>query len=421
MKGNKPVFVDLFAGCGGLSLGMEQAGFVPIMVSELNHDAMETYLVNREQEFEYIRKYSFANVKDLVNNDSTREKIIHGIKRDLKIDMNNGELDLLIGGPPCQGYSGIGHRRSYSVNKDQIPSNHLYDDMAFLIEKFQPRVFIFENVRGLLTSKWTDSGEKGEIWKDVLKRFKSIENYSVKWDLIHAYEYGVPQNRPRVIMVGIHDRVGYTIPTKDDSAKKAGLLPVGSNAYPDIKDLIGDLVDPDYLTNRVTNEYLSDPLSDIQYELRCNHRTGEVLGKGDTLFEQVYSKHHEIVRAKFQYMLDNHGQIPYDMKTNKFAQRVLPAQWMDQKPSITTTSLPDDYVHYLQPRILTVREWARSQTFPDWYKFSGKRTTGGTRRAGIPSMGFHEREVPKYTQIGNAVPVRLAKEIGVHIYKLIMR
>ena len=107
------------------------------------------------------------------------------------------------------------------------------------------------------------------------------------------------------------------------------------------------------------------------------------------------------------------------MKTKKFAQRVLPKVWKNGKPNITVTSLPDDYVHYSQPRSLTVREWARLQTFPDWYQFSGKRTTGGIRRAGNPKEGLHDREVPKYTQTGNAVPVKLAYEIAKHFMKLL--
>ena len=117
--------------------------------------------------------------------------------------------------------------------------------------------------------------------------------------------------------------------------------------------------------------------------------------------------------------MENNGEIPPEykvLKTNKFAQRLLFPEWLDKKngPNITVTSLPDDFVHYEQPRILTVREWARLQTFPDWYVFRGPRTTGGRRRAGTPSKDNWDREVPRYTQIGNAVPVRLAFALGNH-------
>ena len=118
-------------------------------------------------------------------------------------------------------------------------------------------------------------------------------------------------------------------------------------------------------------------------------------------------------------MIKNKGMIPKEMKTKKFAQRVIPKKWNENGPNITATSLPDDYVHYSQPRSLTVREWARLQMFPDWYIFKGKRTTGGTRRAGNPHEGNWDREVPKYTQIGNAVPVELAKRVGINLKKII--
>ena len=118
-------------------------------------------------------------------------------------------------------------------------------------------------------------------------------------------------------------------------------------------------------------------------------------------------------------MVQNNGQIPEHLKTKKFAQRLLPQEWGNKGPTITACSLPDDFVHYSQARTLTVREWARLQTFPDWYQFSGKRTTGGIRRAGNPRESIFEREVPKYTQIGNAVPPKLAYEVGNHFASIL--
>jgi len=118
-------------------------------------------------------------------------------------------------------------------------------------------------------------------------------------------------------------------------------------------------------------------------------------------------------------MLENNGAIPEHLQTKKFAQRVLPSVWGSEGPTITATSLPDDYVHFSQPRTLTVREWARLQGFPDYYEFAGSRTTGGIRRAGNPREGNFSRELPKYTQIGNAVPVPLAKAVGEHFVKIL--
>ena len=118
-------------------------------------------------------------------------------------------------------------------------------------------------------------------------------------------------------------------------------------------------------------------------------------------------------------MIANGGKIPTKYKTKKFAQRVFRKEWDTNGPNITATSLPDDYVHYNQPRVPSVREWARIQTFPDWYEFRGPRTTGGRRRAGDPDAGIWDRDVPRYTQIGNAVPVLLAEKIGKHLVGMI--
>jgi DNA (cytosine-5)-methyltransferase 1 len=148
---------------------------------------------------------------------------------------------------------------------------------------------------------------------------------------------------------------------------------------------------------------------------------GTLMGAGDPVTEQEYSDHAPRIIEKFAHMIANNGEIPEHMKTKKFAQRVFPKQWGKGGPNITATSLPEDYVHYSQPRSPTVREWARIQTFPDWYVFKGSRTTGGRRRAGDPDAGIWDRDVPRYTQIGNAVPVLLAQKVGLHLKGLLDR
>lgn len=431
--------VDLFAGCGGLSLGMENAGFTPVFVNELSPDAMETYLANRQHSvggkpFTAQKNLRCYDAQDLQG--PRLEQLVEDLGR-IGVSLptlegsergdNGGNLDLVAGGPPCQGYSGIGHRRSYSVDKQDIPSNQLYQRMAAIIRRLRPRIFLFENVRGLLNARWTRDGDR-EIWPDVLQEFRSIPGYEVRWSLVKASDYGVPQNRPRVLLVGVRSDIAcassiVNLQLKTEDAVSAGFLPKpGARPCPDLEDLLGDLVDhaiEPFLEKArypagefATKIYPGEATTEVQKALRSSQPGA--MGAPKSLTEHQYSKHSARIVAKFQHMLANGGDIPTDAKTKKFSQRVLKRRWGNAAPNITATSMPDDYVHFAQPRTLTVREWARLQLFPDWYQFSGKRTTGGLRRAGNPRAGIFDREVPKYTQIGNAVPVGVAEEVGKH-------
>lgn len=414
--------VDLFAGCGGLSLGLEQAGFEPVFVNELNDDARATYIRNRVDHCPWLAEPGFhsSDVKGMVMD----RKFLPSLEKRFANDFGiaHEELDLVVGGPPCQGFSGIGHRRSYSVDKEQLPSNHLFQDMAAIIHRLRPRAFLFENVRGLLNSRWTATGEKGEIFRDILATYQAIPGYTVAYSLVYARDYGVPQNRPRVLMVGIRDDVGTSLVREGDpeDAITRGYLPApDGKPAPDLIDLLGDLVDEKYVNGGSTAKYPAAARTKIQRFLRTPSGGGKPFKKGDPLTEHDYSKHNDRILAKFRAMHVNGGTVPSAFQTKKFAQRLLPARWGKQGPTITATSLSDDYVHFSQPRVLTVREWARLQMFPDWYQFSGKRTTGGIRRAGNPREGIFDREVPKYTQIGNAVPVGLAHAVGIHLRKVL--
>lgn len=410
-------FVDLFAGCGGLSLGLEQSGFEPVFVSELHPDAMGTYLQNRRH-LKHDLSDKRRNVLDILTV-TRKQSSVEDVASFLRAE--HGEIALVVGGPPCQGFSGIGHRRTFQgVTKKDIPSNHLYRDMAAFVDAIQPRAFVFENVRGLLSSRWSPNGDKGEIWNDVLSTFLAIGSrkgkrpYRIGWQLLYAKDYGVPQNRPRVVMIGIREDINW----KPESVTAAGFLPDPTRDAPDLVDLLGDLVDPDWVGGGTTTRYTNSAQTKQQRLLRRD-MSGRLARRGEQVTEMEYSNHSDEVTAKFRYMLNNGGRIPPRFQTKKFAQRLLPARWGSEGPTITATSLPDDYVHFSQPRVLTVREWARLQMFPDWYQFSGKRTTGGRRRAGDPSKDSWDREVPKYTQIGNAVPVGLAAAIGCHLREII--
>ena len=431
--------VDLFAGCGGLSLGFEQAGFEPVFVNELDKDALATYLLNRHHEIGGMR---FSENPDLRCHDAHEltgkrlEQLVSDLSNLTEIDFRfdtvasnesgaGSSLDVIAGGPPCQGYSGIGIRRSYAVDRKEIPSNRLYVRMAQIIRRARPRIFLFENVQGLLNARWTrDGGER--IWPEVKAEFRKIPGYVVRWSLVYAKDYGVPQNRPRVLLVGIRKDVIQACasldPAKDpEDAIACGFLPAGEGGgYPHLEELLGDLVDANVAEILRSGKFAPGRFETTAYPHRPREAVQQLLrtpppwdpSRRVTLTEQEYSKHKWQVVDKFDHMLQNKGAIPEHYKTRKFSQRVLRARWGNDGPNITATSLPDDYVHYCQPRILTVREWARLQLFPDWYRFAGKRTTGGLRRAGNPLEGLFDREVPKYTQIGNAVPVGLAEKVG---------
>ncbi len=410
--------IDLFAGCGGLSLGLENVGFTPVYVNELHPDALQTYLVNRL----HLPVAKLENQSSDINKVTRSNKTLKELA--IRLKKTYGDIDLVAGGPPCQGFSGIGHRRSFEVTKEEMPNNHLYREMAKFISYVAPKVFLFENVRGLLNSKWTPEGEKGEIWADVLKTFNKIKiekgnkylNYNIYWELVYAKDFGVPQNRPRVIMLGVRSDVNRFSTSEIQKLFDKQKFQLHA---PDPVDLLGDLIDENWVPGESSLTYPSSAKTDIQKILRKDPRTGLVSKKGDLLFEQDYANHSKDVLRKFGYMIDHDGEIPRSMQTKKFAQRLIPKYWGDKGPFITATSLPDDYVHFSQPRVLTVREWARLQTFPDWYQFHGKRTTGGRRRAGDPSLGLWSRDLPKYTQIGNAVPVNLASEIGKIVLKIL--
>lgn len=396
----KPTSVDLFAGCGGIARGFDDAGIECVAFNEINKDAADSYALNFPNARRFDGDIRTALSSEIIENELL--PLVGGI----------GAVDFVTGGPPCQGFSGIGHRRTHKVERKDIKTNHLYHEMIRIIVALQPKAFLFENVQGLLSARWTKEGVKGEIFRDVWKAFASIDGYTAQPTLVHAYGFGVPQNRPRVMIMGVRKDVlpttilpsafdpSQTKPFQAQLRNNGGFFPVWDptgQLAPNLVDALSDLE-----TMGSSSKYVHAAKSEFQKRMRRAEAP---------LTEHEVSKHSDRVIAKFKAMHANNGLIPETMRTKKFAQRLLPAVW-PAKPFITVTSMPDDYVHYALPRTFSVREWARLQTFPDHHQFCGKRTTGGARRAGIPTASIYDREVPKYTQIGNSVPPRLAESVG---------
>lgn len=416
--------IDLFAGCGGLTRGLEWAGFECLAFNELNKDAADSFAIN----FPNALRLD-GDIKEAVS-----EQIISNTLNPL-IEKKGG-LDFLCGGPPCQGFSGIGHRRTHKLDKKDIPTNHLFHEMIRVINSLQPKIFLFENVEGILSGKWTPDGVKGEIFRDVWSGFSGIEGYVAQPTLLHAYGFGVPQNRPRVMIMGIrqdifeHAQMRATAfnPNAVNTSfasqlrNNGGFFPTWDEeniTAPDLVDVIGDLDFEGWSLEHPF--YKHKPKTEFQKFLRTGNKRDNK-GK-EILTDHLFSNHSSRVVTRFQYMLDHKitkkSDLPQEMQTKKFNQKPLPRRW-NKKPSMTVTSLPDDYIHYSKPRTFSVREWARMQTFPDHHQFCGPRTTGGERRAGNPNIGNWSRDVPKYTQIGNAVPPLLGEAIGLRIKEIIL-
>ena len=150
----RPSVIDLFAGCGGLSLGLEQAGFIPVYVNELDPHALESYRQNRMHLPTgpgFYDQFHSRSIKELTADDgSTLQRLKTALQE--KWNIENGQVDLVVGGPPCQGFSGIGYRRSYAVEKRQLPSNHLFQDMAYVVAQLRPKIFLFSVCDYLINS-----------------------------------------------------------------------------------------------------------------------------------------------------------------------------------------------------------------------------------------------------------------------------
>lgn len=406
---NKKVYIDLFAGCGGLSLGLYNTGqWEGKFAVEKSPDAFKTLEYNLIENNDH---FNWPNWLPQSNHDINA--IIKNYPNELK--SLRGKIDMVAGGPPCQGFSTAGKRKENDLR------NKLIKSYIKFIRLVQPKVIFFENVKGF-TQKFDKNKVKGIVYSEYVKRAlrytpkdKNYFGYQVEGRLVDFSEYGVPQKRTRFILVGIRKDIGEKASPVDffNSVKKEReqfLVKKGIGLTNTLEDAISDLlrknetVSPDTasfktsLYNKTTSNYQKLLKGNIQTKIPDSHR---------------FAKHTERTVEKLEYILkhaDKNKTLSDEIKEkfNLKKRTIIPLSGDTSTPTITT--LPDDYVHYCQPRIFTVREYARIQSFNDWYKFKGKYTTGGKRRT---------QEVPRYSQIGNAIPPLFGEQAGLVLKQLI--
>ena len=392
----KRSYIDLFAGCGGLSLGLYNSKFWHgLFAVEKNADAFQTLRHNLID-----GKGHFSWPSWLGKRNHNIDSLIHNHKENLlKLQ---GKVDLVAGGPPCQGFSMAGRRKA----KDQR-NNLVYSYLKF-IELVRPKALLFENVKGFKIGFKNADNSRGVPYSEVvIEKLHELGYGDAEARVLDFSEFGVPQKRKRCIIVG----------TQNNSAPYFfDLLKNGVSSFLQRKDL-----EPE--------QDLKSAISDIRRkygEIECpdspNFKAGVYSQRAYTPYQKLmragargvpdshrFAKHTDAVESKFKTIIEqklSSQQVQEQFATKKSSTKLLDPK----KPTPTLTTLPDDYVHYCEPRILTVREYARIQSFPDWYEFKGKYTTGGSRR---------KIEVPRYSQIGNAIPPLFAEQAGYTLEKII--
>lgn len=339
--------IDLFAGVGGLSLGFEQMGFDVVLANEYDKSIAQAYIKNRKN-------------PNMIIEDITKLPI-HDTFKQFK-----GTVDLCVGGPPCQGYSQKGQRKT--IND---PRNFLFKYFVEVVKEVSPRYFVMENVPNLLTA------ENGYFQNELTTMFTEL-GYIINAQVLCAADYGVPQSRHRAVIIG----------------KKAGSSPVAMPKTSKIKTTIWDAIsDLNYLNSgegTEISEYRCTPESDYQ----------ELLRKGSTaLFNHIATNHAKVALERMA-MIPPKGGKEY-LPAEHITKSIYSGTWErmdadDISVTITTrfdTPASGKFMHPYLNRAITVREAARIQSFPDTFRFYGIKTS-------------------QMKQVGNAVPPLLAQAIA---------
>jgi DNA (cytosine-5)-methyltransferase 1 len=316
----------------------------------------------------------------------------------------SGRVDLIAGGPPCQGFSFAGKRNPND------PRNRLANEYIKIVEIIRPRFLLLENVKGF-KSAFSYSNKK-KIYADIVKSKLEKLGYIVYTSMIDASIFGIPQSRHRFVMIAVDEENKI-----DDSPFEIFLSMARSFRKSKGLPETGNITVSNAISNLKTNgkqdiEKSSEKkgFMQIRYREKSNSKYQKLMQTdclpGYTPNGLRLARHSKEILERFNVILEKcekgkgiSRETLEKFGTKKFAFTPLHPNML----SNTITTLPDDLLHYSEPRILTVRENARLQSFPDWFEIKGKYTTGGKRR---------KFDCPMYTQIGNAVPPLLAEALG---------
>lgn len=386
-------FIDLFAGCGGLSEGFYRVGFKALAHVEINHDACNTLRTR-------MKHYGYKNADlAVIEHDITASDIIERINGVL----GGKDVDIIIGGPPCQAYSTAGRvRDGEGMAKD--PRNFLFESYVRILEYYRPKFFVFENVTGLLSARVNGSLIFPKILDALGKEYKVLNDPQV---LVHnTANYGVPQIRKRVIIMGVRKDIevkqaldlyhGVTKTHYDPDMAPAERK--GLKRFVDVRDALSDLppVEPGQDASTETFDY------------PCNNPFLRRIGRPGIhpLMDHICRNHNETDRERFRVMIENHwsfGEMrrkrpDLEHEHARVFDNSYVVQWWDLPSKTILAHIHKDGFQFIHPdlaqaRTFTVREAARIQSFPDDFVFEGSRGE-------------------KYKQIGNAVPVLFAEALA---------
>lgn len=399
---NKHTVIDLFAGCGGLSLGLYQAGWHGVFAIEKNPCAFETLkynLIDSKNHFDWP-EWLPKQPLDILEVNKKYKKNLKQLR---------GSIDLVAGGPPCQGFSMAGKRV-----RDDIRNQLVFAYIDF-IQMVQPKLILFENVKGFTYAFGKkdnpDAVPYSVLVVDQLKKM----GYDVSAQVIDFSEYGVPQRRKRFILVGVQKSIkkkASDFVKKLKENRESFLSERGLSKDTAVIDAISDLLRSNGTKPTPDRKnFLSGVYGETTSPYQVYLRQGV---EGEIPQSHSFARHGADKLACYKKLL-----AEYSVKGKRIDGKAREAWGIKQRGLFildgkdvapTITNMPDDYLHYQEPRIMTVRECARIQSFPDWYEFKSKYTTGGDQR---------KKEVPRYSQVGNAIPPLFAHQAGLVLNEMI--